>query len=127
MTHALILDDNPRNVSVLAGLLEMEGITSTQITHPNLLNDTLAGLAALDIIFLDLEMPGLNGYEVLALLQADTHLSKIPVVAYTVHVSEINTAYNLGFHSFIGKPINPDRFPDQIARILSGEPVWEIA
>jgi hypothetical protein len=45
-------------------------------------------------------------------------------VAYTVHVSEINTVYQMGFHSFLGKPLDSDLFPDQLARILRGERVW---
>jgi len=30
-----------------------------------------------------------------------------------------------GFDGFIGKPLDPDRFPEQISRLLSGQPVWE--
>jgi len=30
-----------------------------------------------------------------------------------------------GFDGFLGKPLDPDRFPDQIRRILSGDKVWE--
>jgi two-component system cell cycle response regulator DivK len=70
-------------------------------------------------------MPGLNGYDVLAQLRTDMLFQTVPVVAYTVHVSEINAAHEKGFDSFIGKPLDPDRFPDQLARILRGEPVWE--
>jgi two-component system cell cycle response regulator DivK len=31
-----------------------------------------------------------------------------------------------GFSGFIGKPLDPDRFPEQIRRILAGEGVWEV-
>jgi two-component system cell cycle response regulator DivK len=30
-----------------------------------------------------------------------------------------------GFDGFLGKPLDPDRFPEQIRRILNNEPVWE--
>jgi two-component system cell cycle response regulator DivK len=30
-----------------------------------------------------------------------------------------------GFDGFLGKPLNPDRFPEQIRRLLAGEHVWE--
>jgi CheY-like chemotaxis protein len=82
-------------------------------------------LAAIDVVFLDLEMPGANGYQVLEKLRADPRFQSVPVVAYTVHVSEISVAHEQGFHSFLGKPLDADRFPDQLARILSGESVWE--
>jgi two-component system cell cycle response regulator DivK len=31
-----------------------------------------------------------------------------------------------GFDGFLGKPLDPDRFPDQIRRILGGEEVWDL-
>ena len=43
---------------------------------------------------------------------------------YTVHVSEIGVARDLGFHSFLGKPLDVDKFPEQLKRILNDEPVW---
>ena len=122
--HALIIDDNARNLNVLARLLADEGVTNTQVANAKRLDGVLDTLDQLNVIFLDIEMPGLSGYDVLQNLKADQRLTNVPVVAYTVHVSEINRAYQLGFDSFIGKPINPDKFPDQLASILRGEAVW---
>jgi CheY-like chemotaxis protein len=125
--HALIIDDNAGNVKVLGGLLSLEGISYTQVQEPRRLNDVLQTIDHVDVVFLDLEMPDLNGYEVLKLIRASTSLQNVPVVAHTVHVNEIATARELGFHSFISKPIQAERFPDQVARILRGEHVWERA
>lgn len=123
--HALIIDDNVKNVSILARLLSEQAVSSTQVTHPKQLDATLAGIGKVDVVFLDLEMPGVSGYDVLEKLKTDTHFQITPIVAYTVHVSEINVAHQQGFDSFIGKPLNPEKFPDQLARILNGEAVWE--
>jgi CheY-like chemotaxis protein len=125
--HALIIDDNAKNMSVLARLLSDEGVSNAQVAHPRHLETVLEATNQVDIVFLDIEMPGMSGYDVLEILRSYEHLSNVPVVAYTVHLSEINRAYQLGFHSFIGKPIDPDKFPDQLARILRGEPVWATA
>jgi len=56
-------------------------------------------------------------------------LRHLPVVAVTAvaGVDQINAAKLAGFDGFIGKPLDPDRFPDQIRRILAGKPVWEYA
>jgi CheY-like chemotaxis protein len=62
--HALVIDDNPKNVNVLARLLSEQEVTSTQITNPKLLDAALADVDTLDVIFVDLEMPGLNGFDV---------------------------------------------------------------
>ncbi len=123
--HALIIDDNSKNVMVLANMLAEEQVTTTNVTHPQQLDGVLSNLSGVDVVFLDLEMPGLDGYQVLEKLKADARFQGVPVVAYTVHVSEIHTASQLGFDSFLGKPLNADKFPSQLQRILRGEPVWE--
>lgn len=125
MIQAMVIDDNPKNRQILAKMLEAEGAETIEVSRPLLLEQMLLEVEALDVIFLDLEMPGLNGYEVLEMLKADPRFAHVPVVAYTVHVSEITVAHQLGFHSFIAKPLNMDKFPGQLSRILAGEHVWE--
>ena len=122
--HALIIDDNTDNSTILAQLLLMEGIESTRVIEPIKLEKMLPSLPATAVVFLDLEMPKLNGYEVFNQLRSTNGFQNIPIVAYTVHVSEINTARSLGFHSFLAKPLDQDYFPQQLARILKGEQVW---
>jgi len=124
-SQAIIVDDNGKNVTVLSRLLLNEGLSSIQVTDPTKLDNALQGVAGVRVVFLDLEMPGLDGYRVLEQLKADSRFQSIPVVAYTVHVSEINVAYERGFDGFLGKPLDDDAFPNQLARILNGEPVWE--
>ncbi len=79
-----------------------------------------------DIIFLDLEMPDLNGYDVLKELHGIPKFSGVPVVAYTSHTSEMGFAREAGFHSFLGKPLNSGAFGDQVASIINDRPVWEV-
>jgi two-component system, cell cycle response regulator DivK len=122
--HVLIIDDNIKNVNVLANLLDDEDISHTEVTNPHRLEQTIESIESVNIVFLDLEMPGIDGYQVLSRIRSDERFAGVPVVAYTVHVSEIHTASQSGFNGFIAKPIDPDRFPDQIARLLRGEPVW---
>jgi two-component system, cell cycle response regulator DivK len=121
--HALVIDDNAQNLKVLVQLLQRHGIVCTDVLNPNLLPDLLPELAAVDLVFLDLEMPGMNGYAAKDLLRE--HLGDTPIIACTVHVSEMNAVLDMGFDGFIGKPLERERFADQIARILAGEQVWE--
>lgn len=122
--RALIIDDNSQNLGVLAELLTLEGVDYTLVQDPINLATVLKRIQPVQVIFLDLEMPGLSGYDVLKILKADARFQNVPVVAYTVHVSEINVARQLGFDSFLGKPLDAERFPEQLARILKGERVW---
>lgn len=121
--HALVIDDNTQNLRVLSQLLSKQGVSCTEVTNPTKLQSLLPTLSPVDLVFLDLEMPGLDGYAVKELLRQ--HLGDMPIVAYTVHVSEINVVRKMGFDGFIAKPLDSTRFPDQLARILNGEAVWE--
>ena len=126
MAHvALIIDDNSKNLSVLQTLLAKENIDAISVDHPHDIETVVQGMAHVDLVFLDLEMPEIDGYDVLADLRSNPLFDGVPIVAYTVHVSEIDTAYTRGFDSFIGKPLDSDIFPEQIERILAGEGVWE--
>lgn len=121
--HALAIDDNAQNLRVLSQLLAKQGVRCTEVSNPVNLEQMLPELGAVDVVFLDLEMPGLDGYTVKNMLQAE--MGHVPIIAYTVHVSEMNVVRDMGFDGFLGKPLDNARFPDQLARILRGEPVWE--
>jgi CheY-like chemotaxis protein len=121
--HALIIDDDARNVQVLAQYLSKQDVSSSKILQPADLSATLQTLPPIDLVFLDLEFPTVDGYTVKD--QVRTALGQIPIIAYTVHVSEINAVKAHGFDGFIGKPLDNKRFPDQLARILRGEAVWD--
>lgn len=123
--HALIIDDNVNNVAVLAHLLTQQHVTSTQVITLDQLPPALEENTKIDVVFLDLEMPERSGYEVLQELKAEDRFAHVPIVAYTVHANEIHTAMQVGFHSFLPKPLDSDRFGGQLARILKGERVWE--
>lgn len=127
MSHiqALVIDDNTQNLKVLTQLLAKQGVGCVGITDPRKLEDTLPTLEQVDVVFLDLEMPGLDGFGAKDLLRS--HLGSTPIIAYTVHVSEMNVVRQSGFDGFLGKPLDTTRFPDQLHRILNGEPVWERA
>lgn len=123
MSQALIIDDNLQNIKVLAQLLSKEGASCIEVVDPRKIPSLLPSLGPVDVVFLDLEMPRLDGYTVRGMLKE--HLGETPIIAYTVHVSEMNVAHQKGFDGFLGKPLDIANFPDQLARILAGEAVWE--
>ncbi len=122
---ALIIDDNDFNVEVMSRLLANVGGTSIILRDPTHLVDVLDDLDIVDVVFLDLEMPKIDGYEILHRLKDDLGLT-VPVVAYTVHTSEMHVVRGEGFDGFLGKPIDPELFPRQLECILNGEAVWYI-
>lgn len=92
-----------------------------------------------DLVLLDLNMPKKNGREVLAEIQQDKELSRIPVVVLTTSQQEadILRSYDLGCNSYIQKPVDLDQFVDsvrklgsywlQVVTLPSGESVNSIA
>jgi CheY-like chemotaxis protein len=125
--RALIVDDDEVSVVVLRTLLENLRVATTVIMGDNRLADRLALAEAADIVFMDLEMPTMNGYLALSALRGNPAFVGVPVVAYTTHTSHLNQARNAGFHSFLGKPLDGRRFGEQLGRILANEPVWEVS
>jgi two-component system, cell cycle response regulator DivK len=124
--HALIIDDNSLNIEILEKLLSIEGFSHSAVTTPLDLDSALDAANQIDVVFLDLEIPNHNGFDILGELKADERIQGAPVVAYTVHTSEIDVAREAGFDGFLGKPLDAKRFPEQLQRILSGRKVWEI-
>jgi two-component system, chemotaxis family, response regulator Rcp1 len=76
-----------------------------------------------DLILLDLNMPRMDGREVLAAIKSDADLKRIPVVILTVSNDEIDIfkTYNLHANCFITKPIDLDQF---IQVVKSIEDFW---
>lgn len=122
--HALIIDDNKDNAQILAELINLEGGTSTVVMQPAQLPNILPTIEKVDVVFIDLEMPMMDGYAVARLLRNDPSFAKTPQVAYTVHVSEMNVVKTRGFNGFLGKLVDADRFPAQLGQILAGGSVW---
>ena len=127
MSHyALIIDDNRSNLEVLALLLKKEGLTPVTVQTIHSLSGALDKAMEFDVIFLDLEFPNHSGFELVGHLKHDGRFQNTPIVAYSVHTSELNEARAAGFDSFIGKPLIIDQFSGQLSRILNGEAVWEV-
>lgn len=124
MQNALVFDDDPFNLEVISRLLASVNIRCITAPDAKQLVTTLANAGQVDIVILDLEMPKVDGFRAFESLRGLLNPS-IPIIACSVHLEEMNNARELGFHSFIGKPLDKDRFVEQFERILSGYHVWE--
>ncbi len=122
ISHALIIEDNRDSVDVLARLLKNEGVSHVAVMRPTELQPS--HLDGVRVVFLDLDLPGLNGYEVFQWLRDEAQLDA-PIIAYTVNTNEKATVRNMGFDGMLAKPLDPSEFHDHLARILAGEAVWE--
>ena len=104
----LVVDDNRMNRLMLARGLEQQG---HQVSFAENGRQALGMMQnqALDLVLLDIEMPEMNGYEVLEQLNADPHWRDIPVIMISA-VDEIDSVVRcieMGAADYLNKPFNP--------------------
>lgn len=124
----LVVEDNVSNFVLIARLLGYMGIHCEWKTSGYEVVEFADSLPRVDLILMDIRLPYEDGYTALKKIRSSPTLKDTLVVAVTAEASreQIAKAKAAGFDGFIGKPIDPDRFPEQIRRILSGESVWEL-
>ena len=125
----LVVEDNVANFVLIARMLGYMGIHCEWKTSGYEVVEYADTLPSLDLIFMDIRLPYEDGYSALKKIRTSPALKDTLVVAITAEASiaQINKAKSAGFDGFLGKPLDMDRFPDQIRRILDGEPVWEMS
>jgi CheY-like chemotaxis protein len=123
--HVLIIDDNKMGTEILAEILNAMGITASALHNSASFESIRANAADYAAVFVDLEMPKIDGFEMLRILKSDLGMTA-PIIAYSVHTSEIAEAREGGFDGFLGKPLDLDHVADYITRIMGGEEVWAV-
>ncbi|PKO07609.1 MAG: response regulator [Chloroflexi bacterium HGW-Chloroflexi-3] len=124
----LVVEDNVSNFVLMARMLGYLGIHCEWKTSGYEVVEFADSLPKLDLILMDIRLPYEDGYSALKKIQKSERLKQIPVVAITAEAdpAQIEKAKAAGFNGFLGKPLNLDRFPDQMRKILSGISVWEL-
>ncbi len=125
----LVVEDNVANFVLIARLLGYLGIHCEWKTSGYEVVEYADTLPKLDLILMDIRLPYEDGYAALRKIRNSPRLKDTLVVAVTAEASreQMNKARQAGFDGFIGKPLDPDRFPEQVKRILAGGEVWEFA
>ena len=82
MTSALVIDDNKQTTEALVHMLKIWDITARPALGPGEAM-TILRQDTPDIVFLDLNMPGVNGFEILSFLRAESRLTDVPVIVVT--------------------------------------------
>ncbi|MGJ3237121.1 MAG: response regulator [Anaerolineae bacterium] len=122
-----IVEDDPTNMAINAVTLRRAGATVIQdFWNTDVLTHVQKAMPV-DVILLDLMLRhDMNGYAIFEALQADPELATIPVIIVSAADPdiEIARAKSKGVQGFIGKPILPRLFAQQIASVLDGQSVW---
>jgi two-component system cell cycle response regulator DivK len=125
----LVVEDNVSNFVLIARMLGYMGIHCEWKTSGYEVVEYADTLPSLDLILMDIRLPYEDGYGALRKIRASPALKETLVVAVTAeaNLEQIAKAKAAGFNGFLGKPLDMDRFPDQVRRILAGDPVWEMS
>ena len=126
MQSVLVVDDNEDDYEAVVRAFKKVGLT-------NPVSLCTTGQGAMDflkpgeghkgdkpmLIMLDLNMPGMDGFQVLQRIRADATLRQIPVVIWTTSSNEkdIDTCYQLGANAFMQKPVIFDDLIESIRRL----------
>lgn len=115
----LIIEDNADNFYLMRYLLENKGY-KVMGADSGWLGIEMALYNIPDIILLDIQLPGMDGYAVARRLRANSALAGVPIVAVTSYAMEGDKAQALasGADGYLEKPINPDTFASQIIEYI---------
>src|SRR5687767_11267627 len=118
----LHVEDNRENRMLVRAVLEAEGYTVIDA------EDGLAGIEAAireepALILLDVNLPAVDGYEVVAIIKSFPAFATTPVIAVTAYAMEGDRQRTLvaGCDGYIQKPIDVDEFPRQVAEFIRGK------
>jgi CheY-like chemotaxis protein len=117
--RVLIVEDHPANLDLARYLLEAHGYGTLSATD-GAQGLRLARAERPDLILCDLQMPVMDGYELMRELRGDPLFRNTIVLAVTAlsMPGDRDTALAAGFHGYISKPIDPEHFVRQIEAYL---------
>lgn len=127
----LYVEDDPQSRAVMEILL-IHTLSVTKFAMFEDSTDFEARLAQIpfepDIVFLDIHMRPIGGFEMLKILRTRPIYARRPIVALTASVmnEEVEQLKAAGFNGVIPKPINLDTFPSTIQQILNGQEIWRV-
>jgi two-component system, cell cycle response regulator DivK len=118
----LVVDDNPGNLALASFLLEDEGYSVTTAVNAVEALERLKRVRP-RLILMDLQMPGIDGYELTRRLKADPETRAILIVAVTAYAmkGDEQKALAAGSDAYVTKPIDTRALPELIARMLRGQ------
>lgn len=118
----LYVEDNPANIQLMRDLIDSMGGFRLLVAADPGSGLQLARTHLPDIIILDINLPGMDGFEVLARLRADPATAPIPALALSANAlpREVERGKAAGFHRYLTKPLRVPEFLASLDEALSG-------
>jgi len=120
--HILVTEDNEVNQLLISDLLTNMGITVNLAQNGVECLDLLKTSEShpFDLIFMDIQMPEMDGLEATQHIRQDLHLTHMPIIALTANITEHDQQefIRVGMNAFLPKPFNPDQLDQILDRFL---------
>lgn len=118
--HLLYVEDNTANMRLVERLVERRSDIRLLGANTGLRGVEIARESIPDIILMDINLPGLNGFDAMRILAADPRTARIPVVAISANAMPHDVARGLqaGFFRYLTKPIKVQEFMDTLDAAL---------
>ena len=113
----LLIEDNPHNRYLACFLLRARGWEVIEAEDGPSGLRVAAGVAPA-VILLDIQLPGMDGYEVARRLRANPSLAEVPIIAVTSYAmpGDREQCLAAGCTGYIEKPIDPEHFAEEVER-----------
>lgn len=121
--HVLLIEDEPNIAEAIRFILSRDGWRVT--THGGGSDALMAVRSAVpDVLILDVMLPGLSGFEILAALRADTRLASLPVMMLTAKGQgrDREAAERAGADRFVAKPFSNADLLASVRELAAGRP-----
>lgn len=117
----LYVEDNPANLRLVEEIVSFRRDLRLLAAPDGHLGLQLARAHRPEVILMDLNLPGMSGFEVLRQLNADPETADIPVIALTANAMprDVERGLAAGFHRYLTKPIDIDKFTEAINSTLA--------
>lgn len=130
--HILLVEDNPASLELMRYLLMSDGHEVLLATDGRQAIEHLAAgpNSSPALVLTDIQMPNLDGYQLLAHIRADPRLQALPVVALTAYSmpGDQERVMRAGFDGYLSKPIDPEAVLQQVRAMLAlGSHPWPTA
>lgn len=113
----LVVDDAPENLDIAKNLLAAQYVVKAAVNGPMALK--IVSKQPPDLVLLDIQMPGMNGYEVCRQLKADPATAAIPVIFLTGESDVAAQVDSAGGDGYAAKPIDPEVLLPMIEKHLA--------
>ncbi len=122
MSKILVVEDTPNNMKLITMVLKrheyetIEAVTGEEGVE-------MAASENPDIILMDIQLPGIDGYEATRQIKQLESMKNVPIIAITSYAmaGDRETVMEAGCSGYLEKPINPLTIMDQIEKIIKGD------